>query len=68
MTQITFTNGTTVICHHAVPEIRSVRSLAYPSQMIDKCFVTLHFTVNRVKEYEAKEIARIEGINLAKLI
>jgi len=68
MTQITFTNGTKVICHHAVPEMRFVRSRTNPTLDIEKCFVTLHFTINRKKEYEAREIARIEGINLENLI
>ena len=66
MTQITFTNGTTVICHHATVECVPQRWQG-TNKFIDVCYLRLHFTVKVSQLHLYSDVKKLEGINVDSL-
>lgn len=44
-----------------IPEMRFIRSITEPTLEIEKCFVTLYFEDGSEKEFEAKDIKKLES-------
>lgn len=61
MTQITFTNGTTVICHHATVECVPQRWQG-TNKFIDVCYLRLHFTDRKSELVLYSEVSKMQGI------
>lgn len=62
MIKVFFNDGTDAVCFMIIPDMRYVRSIVEPNIEIEKCFVTLYFDDGTEKEFEAKEIKRLESV------